>query len=83
MTAPITLERFVEELKKLKELMIAGELKHHEYDQRLARVIRELRERRLDASREEAQAAIDKAHEEGIITDGVKYHIEKRLGLVE
>jgi hypothetical protein len=83
MTDPVSLERFVEELKKLKELMVGGELKHHEYDQRLARTIRELRERRLDASREETQEAINKAHEDGTITDGVKYHIEKRLGLIE
>ena len=48
MTAPVSIERFVEELEKLKGLMESGELQHGEYDRRLARVIQELRERGID-----------------------------------
>ena len=78
----IPIERFVQELEKLKAEMDAGNLRHSEYDQRLARVISELRERKLDADRPEITAAIDAALERGVITPSVKDHLEKRLGLV-
>ena len=78
----ITIERFVQELEKLKAEMDAGNLRHSEYDQRLARVISELRERKLDADRSEIMAAIDAVLERGVITPSVKEHLEKRLGLV-
>ncbi len=78
----ISIERFVQELEKLKAEMDAGNLRHSEYDQRLARVISELRERKLDADRSEITAAIDAALERGVITPSVKDHLEKRLGLV-
>ncbi len=77
----ISIERFVQELEKLKAEMDAGNLRHSEYDQRLARVISELRERKLDADRSEITAAIDAALERGVITPSVKDHLEKRLGL--
>jgi hypothetical protein len=38
--APVTLERFVQELERLKQEMDAGRLKSSEYDQRLARALR-------------------------------------------
>ncbi len=78
----IPIERFVQELEKLKAEMDTGNLRHSEYDQRLARVISELRERKLDADRSEIAAAIDAALERGVITPSVKAHLEKRLGLV-
>ena len=43
--APIKTERLVKELEKLKLEMDGGQLGHGEYDQRLSRVIKELRER--------------------------------------
>ncbi len=78
----IPIGRFVQELEKLKAEMDAGNLQHSEYDQRLARIISELRERKLDADRSEITAAIDAALERGVITPSVKDHLEKRLGLV-
>lgn len=81
MTA-ISVERFVRELEKLKVEMDAGNLEHGEYDQRLARVIQELRERKLDADRTQVTAAIEDALQRGVITPSVKDHLEKRLGLV-
>lgn len=81
MAEPITVERFVRELEKLKQEMDAGTLKHGEYDQRLARVIQELRERKVDADRNRMTAAIEDAFRRGIITPSVKDHLEKRLGL--
>ena len=81
MTTPISVARFVEELEKLHNSMIGGELKHGEYDQRLARTIQELRDRGVDGDRANITAALDGAMDKGIITAGVKDHLEKRLGL--
>ena len=79
--APITLDRFVKQLEKLRQEMDAGNLKSSEYDQRLARAIQELRELKLDADRPAVAAALAQALERGAITPSVKAHIEKRLGL--
>jgi hypothetical protein len=79
--APLTLDRFVQELEKLKQEKDAGNLRPSEYDQRLARTIRELRQLKLDADRPAVSGALARALERGIITPSVKAHIEKRLGL--
>ncbi len=81
--APVSVERLMQELERLKGEMDAGKLKSGEYDQRLARVIQELRERRLDADRAQISAARADALRRGVITAGGKEHIEKRLGLTE
>jgi hypothetical protein len=81
MAAPVSIERFVQELEALKKEMDAGKLAHGEYDQRLARALGELRERGLDADRSRVTAAIDDAAKRGIITPAVKNHLVKRLGL--
>ena len=81
MAEPVSVDRLVQELQKLKQEMDAGKLKHGEYDQRLARIIQELRERKLDADRSQITAAIENALKRGIITPSVKEHLEKRLGL--
>ncbi len=79
--AAVSVERLVRELEKLKQEMDAGTLKSGDYDQRLARVIRELREHKLDAERPAVFAALGDALKRGVITPAVKAHIEKRLGL--
>lgn len=81
MTNPVTMERFVQELEKLKVEMDAGRLRHGEYDQRLARLIQELRERGLDADRPMMKTTIEGLYQRGTITPGVKEHLEKRLGI--
>jgi hypothetical protein len=81
MTNPVSMERFVQALEKLKVEMDAGNLRHGEYDQRLARAIQELRERGLDADRAMMKATIEGLHQRGTITPGVKEHLEKRLGI--
>lgn len=81
MAEPVTVQRFVQELEKLKQEMDAGKLKHGEYDQRLARVIQELRERKVDADRPQISGALEDALKRGVITPGVKEHLERRLGL--
>ena len=81
MTVPVSVERFLQELEKLKAEMDAGTLRHGEYDQKLARAIQELRDRGIDADRNRLTAAFDSLQQRGIITRGVKDHLEKRLGL--
>jgi hypothetical protein len=81
--APITIQRFVRELDKLKEETDAGTLKPQDYDARVARIIRELRERGLDGDRAAAAAALADALERGVITAPVEAHLQKRLGLLD
>jgi len=81
MADPISVERLTKELEKLHQEMIGGEYGHGEYDQRLARVIQELRDRGIDADRPKIQATLDDALGKGVITPAVKDHLEKRLGL--
>ena len=82
MARSISIERLVQELDKLKAEMDTGALKHSEYDQRLSRVIAELRERGIDADRAAITATLEELLERGTIVPSVKTHLEKRLGLV-
>src|SRR2546425_2649025 len=79
---PVSIERFLKELEKLKGDMDAGKLKSGGYDQRLAPGIQELRERGVGGDPARGTAALVDAHQRGVITDSVKAHLEKRLGLV-
>ena len=79
--SPITIQRFVTELDKLKREVDAGTLRPEEYDGRLARIIRELRERGLDADRAAATAALADAVTRGVITSPMNTDIQHRLGL--
>jgi hypothetical protein len=81
MSTPVSVERFVQTMEKLKTEMDSGSLRHGEYDQRLARAIQELRERGLEADRAAIQQTIDQLLQRGTITPSVKDHLEKRLGL--
>jgi hypothetical protein len=81
--APVTLQRFVRELAKLKQEMDKGALKATDYDTRLARVIQELREQGLDADRAATTAALADAVKQGLITPQVEAHLKQRLGLAK
>ncbi len=81
MASPISVERFVEELEKLHQGMTKEEFKPGEYDQRLAKTLQELRERRIDGDRSEIAAALDACLERGTITGSVRDHLQKRLDL--
>jgi hypothetical protein len=78
---PVSVERLIQELEKLKTEMDAGSLRSGEYDQRLARIVQELREQGLDADRNRITAALDDALKRGVITPSGKSHLMKRLGL--
>jgi hypothetical protein len=77
--APVTLQRFLQELDKLKHETDAGRLQRCDYDSRIARVIRELRERGLDADRAAATAALADALQRGVMTVPVDAHLQHRL----
>ena len=81
MADPIKLEHVVQKLEALSSDMRTGKLDHGEYDQRLARIISELRERKVDAERPKIESTIDDLLGRGVITPAVKDHLRKRLGL--
>ena len=79
--APITLKCLVKQLDKLKPEANAARLNTRDYARRLARMIRQLRERGLDADRAAATVALAEALERGAITAPVKANPHKRPGL--
>jgi len=78
---PVSAERLIRELERLHADMKEGKLKSGDYDQRLARVVRELRDQGIAADRAELMRSLDDALKRGVITPGVREHLEKRLGL--
>ena len=78
---PISVQHLTSKLVELKAEMDANKLRHGEYDQRLARLIGELRERKVEADRAEVVAALENLLAEGTITPTVKSHMMARLGL--
>ena len=82
MATPVSIDRLVKELEKLKTEMDAGALKSGEYDRRLARVIQELRDQKLDADRALMNTTLDDLERRGTITPGVKSHLQSRFGLI-
>lgn len=81
--APVTLQRFMKELDKIRQESQEGSLKPENYDSRLARVIRELKDRGLDADRAAATAALADAVTRGVITADVESHLNSRLWLAD
>jgi hypothetical protein len=81
MAESISLESFVSKMEALHTEMRTGKLGHGEYDQRLARIISELRDRKLNAERPEIEATIEDLLGRGVITPTVKDHLKHRLGL--
>ena len=79
--AATTLQRLLQELDKLKHETDAGRLNANHDDGRLARIIRELRDRGFDPDRAAATAALADALKRGVITAPVKEHLQHRLGL--
>ena len=78
---PISVQHLTTKLEELKAEMDAGNLRHGEYDQRLARLIGELRDRKVQEDRVVVVATLDGLLEKGTITPAVKTHIVARLGL--
>ena len=77
----ITIDQFVKKMEELHGDMTSGQLKHGEYDQRLARIIAELRDRKLDADRDKITETLNDLQMRGVVTPSVRAHLEGRLGL--
>ena len=79
--AQIKPARIAQEVKKLSGQRRSGEIRSDEYDQRFARMIQELRERRVDGSRAEITAAMKPLVDAGEITVAEHDRLLKQLGM--
>jgi hypothetical protein len=78
---PIKPGRVAEELRKLSAARKSGELKADEYEHRFARMIGELRDRRIDGSRAEILATLTPLFEQGIVSAEDWRRLTRQLGL--
>jgi hypothetical protein len=78
---PVTPSRVAEELKKLSSQRKEGKLAPDEYEHRFARMITELRERRIDGNRADILATLTPLRDQGIITAADWTRLTKQLGL--
>lgn len=78
---PVTPARVAEELKKLSTQRQEGKLKPDEYEHRFARMITELRERRIDGSRAEILGTLTPLRDQGIISPTDWHRLTRQLGL--
>jgi hypothetical protein len=78
---PVTPTRVAAELKHLSEMLKSGELNADGYDQRFARMIGELRDRRIEGSRAEILAALTPLKDNGTVSLSDWARLTKQLGL--
>lgn len=78
---PITPARVAEELRKLSTQRKDGTLDADEYEHRFARMIGELRDRRIDGSRADILATLTPLRDEGVISPADWQRLTKQLGL--
>ncbi|HET7601515.1 MAG TPA: SHOCT domain-containing protein [Gemmatimonadales bacterium] len=79
---PISPARVAEELERLSSRRANGEIKPDEYEHRFARMISELRDRRIDGNRADIMAAIDPLHQKGLVSDADYRRLLAQLGIV-
>jgi hypothetical protein len=78
---PVTPARVAEELKKLSAQRKDGKLEPDEYEHRFARMIGELRDRRIEGSRAEIMGALIPLKDQGVISAADWQRLTKQLGL--
>ncbi|HMH54878.1 MAG TPA: hypothetical protein VK535_01330 [Gemmatimonadales bacterium] len=78
---PVTPARVADELKKLSAQRKEGKLEPDEYEHRFARMITELRDRRIDGSRAEILGTLTPLKDQGIISLVDWQRLTKQLGL--
>jgi hypothetical protein len=78
---PIAPARVAEELRKLSAARKNGELEADEYEHRFARMIGELRDRRIDGSRAEILATLTPLFEQGVVSAEDWRRLTRQLGL--
>lgn len=79
---PVTPARVAEELKKLSAQRKEGRLEPDEYEHRFARMISELRDRRIDGTRAEILATLTPLKDQGIVSLADWQRLTRQLGLV-
>jgi hypothetical protein len=78
---PVTPTRVAEELRRLSSQRKAGKLDADEYEHRFARMIGELRDRRIDGSRADILGTLTPLKDEGVISPADWQRLTKQLGL--
>jgi hypothetical protein len=78
---PISPKRLAEELERLSAMRRNGELDRAGFDQRFARMVGELRDRKISGSREEIQAALNPLRMSDTLRPEEWFRLEKQLGL--
>ncbi len=78
---PVTPARVAEELRKLSSERAAGGVKPDEYEHRFARMVSELRDRRIDGSRAEILATLTPLLQEGVVSAEDWRRLTRQLGL--
>jgi hypothetical protein len=78
---PVTPTRVAEELRKLSSQRKDGTLDADEYEHRFARMIGELRDRRIDGSRADILATLTPLKDEGIVSVADWHRLTRQLGL--
>lgn len=77
----ITPARAAQELTKLSAALKSGELNKHEYEHKFARMVGELRDRRISGSRAEILAALEPLRRDGVVTPAEWDRFVSQLGL--
>ena len=78
---PIKPARLVTELKRLADGKKTGKYDADEYEHRFARMVGELRDRKISGSREEIRAALDTLRKDDTLRPEEWFRLEKQLGL--
>jgi len=78
---PVTPARVAEELRRLSSQRASGDLKADEYEHRFARMITELRDRRIDGSRADILATLTPLLQDGVVTAEDWRRLTRQLGL--
>lgn len=78
---PITPARVAEELRKLSGMRSEGTIRPDEYEHRFARMVSELRDRRIDGSRAEILATLTPLLQEGVVSAEDWRRLTRQLGL--
>jgi len=78
---PITPARLAEEIRRLSAMRKNGELDATGFDQRFARMVGELRDRRIAGGREEIEKALGPLRSESLLRPEEWFRLEKQLGL--
>lgn len=78
---PISPERLAKELRRICGSFRNGEIKADEYEHRFARMIGELRDRRIDGNRAEILAVLSPLQAEGVVSPTEWLRLTKQLGL--